>query len=63
MSESTTCFPLQSSIYSVAMKSIISLSSLILLGLIIAFHICEVQVIHLSDYLIYCPYLPILNKL
>ncbi|XP_023830881.2 small conductance calcium-activated potassium channel protein 2-like [Salvelinus sp. IW2-2015] len=33
----------KSSIYSVAMKSIISLSSLILLGLIIAYHICEVQ--------------------
>lgn len=38
-------FPLQSSIYSMAMKSVISLSSLILLGLVIAYHICEVQVI------------------
>ncbi|XP_020360355.2 small conductance calcium-activated potassium channel protein 2-like [Oncorhynchus kisutch] len=33
----------KSSIYSMAMKSVISLSSLILLGLVIAYHICEVQ--------------------
>ncbi|XP_041758849.1 small conductance calcium-activated potassium channel protein 3 isoform X2 [Coregonus clupeaformis] len=33
----------KSSIYSMAMKCVISLSSLILLGLIIAYHICEVQ--------------------
>ncbi|XP_041738774.1 small conductance calcium-activated potassium channel protein 2-like [Coregonus clupeaformis] len=33
----------KSSIYSMAMKSVISLSSLTLLGLIIVYHICEVQ--------------------
>lgn len=34
----------QSSIYSLALKSIISLSTVVLLGLIIAYHCCEVQV-------------------
>lgn len=37
------CFP-QSSIYSLVLKSIISFSTIILLGLIIAYHCCEVQV-------------------
>ncbi|CAB1321162.1 unnamed protein product, partial [Coregonus sp. 'balchen'] len=36
-------FGVVSSIYSMAMKCVISLSSLFLLGLIIAYHICEVQ--------------------
>lgn len=40
------CLP-QSSIYSLTLKSIISLSTIILLGLIIAYHCCEVQVIYL----------------
>lgn len=40
------CLP-QSSIYSLALKSIISLSTIILLGLIIAYHCCEVQVTYL----------------
>lgn len=35
---------LQSSIYSLALKSVISFSTLILIGLIIAYHWCEVQV-------------------
>lgn len=35
---------LQSSIYSLAIKSVISLSTITLLGLIIAYHCCEVQV-------------------
>lgn len=37
------CLP-QSSVYSLALKSVISLSTLILLGLIVAYHCCEVQV-------------------
>ena len=37
-------FPPQSSIYSLALKSVISLSTIILVGLIIAYHCCEVQV-------------------
>lgn len=34
----------QSSIYSITLKSVISISTLILLGLIMAYHCCEVQV-------------------
>lgn len=34
----------QSSIYSLTLKSIISLSTMLLVGLIIAYHCCEVQV-------------------
>lgn len=37
----------QSSVYSLAFKSVISFSTIILLGLIIAYHCCEVQVEHL----------------
>lgn len=40
------CFP-QSSVYSLALKSIISFSTFILLGLIIAYHCCEIQVTYL----------------
>lgn len=39
--------PPQSSVYSLAFKSIISFSTIVLLGLIIAYHCCEVQVEHL----------------
>ena len=36
--------PFQSSFYSMAMKSLISVSTLVLLGLILAYHTLEVQV-------------------
>lgn len=39
--------PPQSSVYSLAFKSVISFSTIVLLGLIIAYHCCEVQVEHL----------------
>lgn len=38
------CVCSQSSVYSLTVKSIISLSTLVLLGLIVAYHCCEVQV-------------------
>lgn len=38
------CVCSQSSVYSLTLKSIISLSTLVLLGLIVAYHCCEVQV-------------------
>lgn len=40
-------FSFQSSMYSLALKCLISLSTVILLGLIIAYHAREVQVKHM----------------
>lgn len=45
------CCP-QSSVYSLALKSIISFSTIILLGLIIAYHCCEIQVTSSHNYAI-----------
>lgn len=38
------CFDFQDSFYSVALKSLITVSTVILLGLIVAYHALEVQV-------------------
>lgn len=43
------CLSLQSSMYSLALKCLISLSTVILLGLIIAYHAREVQVKHTTQ--------------
>ena len=42
---SSTCFSLQGDFYSTALKTLISVSTLVLLGLVIAYHSLEVQVI------------------
>ena len=45
---SSTCFSLQGDFYSTALKTLISVSTLVLLGLVIAYHSLEVQVITYS---------------